>query len=458
MSSVKERVYDASPVWMQNVLVSAYGYHLYRKRYHGAFQDILTLLKHSRNWTRQEAEAWQAEKLHDMVRHCRRTVPFYQQLFADYGLNENDFTSVQDIQKLPVLEKETLRQNTTQFRSSEDKPYMLQHTSGSTGTPLALEVDEYTYKMAMALLVEHEQAHGVPFGAPRATFAGRMVQPANYLRPPFARYNRAENQMLFSSYHLNNDTFQWYANELKRFSPRELIGYPSAISDLASHYLDTGISPGFRPDAIITNSETLLAWQREAIEKAFSCPVYDYYGTAEYVLFAGQERDGRYRLNPVLGITEVLADSGEPASEGRLVATTLTNRVMPLLRYEVGDSGLAIREDMTQSVVHQLERINGRMDDYIELPDGRRIGRLDHVFKGLNSLNEAQIVQVSRDHCIIKVVFSSPPPSDLLDTLAKKFEARTASQIHIDIQVVDRISRGANGKFRNVIRKFKVGH
>ncbi|MDR9424070.1 MAG: hypothetical protein RI567_02160 [Marinobacter sp.] len=454
MSSVKERVYDASPVWMQNVLVSAYGYHLYRKRYHGAFQDILTLLKHSRNWTRQEAEAWQAEKLHDMVRHCRRTVPFYQQLFADYGLNENDFTSVQDIQKLPVLEKETLRQNTTQFRSSEDKPYMLQHTSGSTGTPLALEVDEYTYKMAMALLVEHEEAHGVPFGAPRATFAGRMVQPANYLRPPFARYNRAENQMLFSSYHLNNDTFQWYADELKRFSPRELIGYPSAISDLASHYLDTGISPGFRPDAIITNSETLLAWQRETIEKAFSCPVYDYYGTAEYVLFAGQERDGRYRLNPVLGITEVLDDSGEPASEGRLVATTLTNRVMPLLRYEVGDSGLAVSEDMTQSVAHQLERINGRMDDYIELPDGRQIGRLDHVFKGITDFKEAQIVQNSRENCTVYVVTNGSLSSDVESTIKHNFRARVGNEISISVEQINAIPRGSNGKFKNVVRSF----
>jgi phenylacetate-CoA ligase len=224
---------------------------------------------------------------------------------------------------------------------------MLQHTSGSTGTPLALEVDEYTYKLAMALLVDHEEAHGVPFGAPRATFAGRMVQPANKLTPPFARYNRAENQMLFSSYHLNSDTFKWYANELERFSPWELIGYPSAISDLASYYLNSGTKVRYFPKAVITNSETLLEWQKENIERAFNCRVYDYYGTAEYVLFAGQEAVGQYRLNPVIGITEVLNDDGQPASEGRLIATTLTNRAMPLLRYEIGDSGLAVSETMT---------------------------------------------------------------------------------------------------------------
>lgn len=457
MGSVKERVYYASPVWLQNALVSAYGYHLYRKRYQGVFHEILTLLKESRNWSRQEAEAWQAEKLHNMVRHCRQTVPFYQKLFFDHSLHEQDFTSVQDVRKLPVLQKQTLRKDTAPFRSTSERSYMFQHTSGSTGTPLALEVDEYTYKLAMALLVDHEEAHGVPFGAPRATFAGRMVQPANRLSPPFARYNRAENQMLFSSYHLNSDTFKWYAKELKRFCPWELIGYPSAISDLALHYLNTGTDPGFVPKAVITNSETLLKWQRENIEKAFHCPVFDYYGTAEYVLFAGQQADGRYRLNPVMGITEILNDSGEPASEGRLVATTLTNRVMPLLRYEIGDSGVAVSESMTQSVAHKLERVTGRTDDYIEMPDGRRIGRLDHIFKGVIGLVEAQVIQDSRDHCSINVVFSSPPTNAQIQLLSKNFKIRTASQIRVDVNAVEKIPRGSNGKFRNVVRAINTG-
>ncbi|AOY87517.1 hypothetical protein BKP64_04645 [Marinobacter salinus] len=457
MGSVKEQIYYASPIWLQNLLVSAYGYHLYRKRYQGIFPEILTLLRQSRNWTRQEVEAWQAEKLHNMVRHCRQTVPFYQKLLAEHGLTEKDFTSVQDIRKLPILHKETLRQNTKRFRSTAERTYMVQHTSGSTGTPLALEVDEYTYKLAMALLVDHEEAHGVPFGARKATFAGRMIQPSSRLNPPFARFNRAENQMLFSSYHLNSSTFSWYAKELERFSPWELIGYPSAISDLASHYLNLGIEPAFRPRAVITNSETLLAWQKERIEKAFNCPVYDYYGTAEYVLFAGQEGDGCYRLNPVIGVTELLNDAGAPESEGRLIATTLTNYAMPLLRYEIGDSGMAVNESINDSVIHKLKKINGRIDDYIEMPDGRRIGRLDHIFKGLNGLIEAQIIQSSIKHCTIKVVFSAPPTTAQLQTLTKNFEIRTASQMEVNIEPVSKITRGPNGKFRNVVREFSIG-
>jgi len=451
--SVKESVYYRSPVWLQNLLVSAYGYHLYQKRYTGEFQNILSLVRQSRDWNRQQAEAWQAERLHSMVKHCRQHVPFYQKLFADYGLREQDFTSVEDVRKLPILKKATLRRDTSLFRSATDKAYILQHTSGTTGTPLALEVDEYTYKLAMALLVDHEESHGVPFGDPRATFAGRMVQPSDCLSPPFARYNRAENQMIFSSYHLNNKTFPWYARALRHFNPRELIGYPSAISELASHYQKTGIKPEFRPKVVVTNSETLLSWQREKIESTFDCQVYDYYGTAEYVLFAGQENGGRYRLNPLIGITEVLDENDEPTSDGKLVATTLSNRVMPLLRYEIGDSAVAVGGVMIHSTCHELEQIAGRADDYLEMPDGRRIGRLDHIFKGVQGLLEAQIVQDTFDHCTIKAVFESEPSAEQLGILTNNFKTRTTSQMNVTVQPTDHISRGANGKFRSVIRR-----
>ncbi|MFC4258494.1 phenylacetate--CoA ligase family protein [Marinobacter lacisalsi] len=453
MASLQEQIYNSSPVWLQNVLVSAYGYRLYRKRYAGVFEDIRELLRHSRTWSQQETEAWQAEQLHNMITHCRHTVPYYQRLFAEYGLHENDFTNIKDVQKLPILTKATLRKNIDSFRSTEGRPYIVQHTSGSTGTPLALEVDEYTYKLAMALVVDHEEFHGVPFGAPRATFAGRMIQRADRMKPPFARYNRAENQTLFSSYHLNDGTFPWYKDALNHLRPREIIGYPSAISDLASHYQKTDTRPSFTPTVIITNSETLLSWQREKIETVFNCPVYDYYGTAEYVLFAGQENGHDYRLNPIIGITEIVDINNEPAFDGRLIANTLSNKIMPLLRYEIGDSGVAIKRSSTSPTCHTIKQVTGRVDDYIKMPDGRCLGRLDHIFKGVQGLIEAQIIQSSPDHCTIKAVFESAPSNTQLDTLTRNFQDRTASQLKLTIQLVDSIPRGKNGKFRSVVQQ-----
>tara|TARA_R110002096_G_scaffold299040_2_gene493495 strand:+ start:13933 stop:15306 length:1374 start_codon:yes stop_codon:yes gene_type:complete len=452
MGTISQAIYSRSPTFLQDLLVSAYGYRLYHKRYSGPlYHELLEQVRRCRSWSPAEIEAHQSERLHQMVKHCRSNIPYYQQQFAEYGLHENDITTTEHITRLPVLEKQTLREHSPLFKRPGAKPFMLQHTSGSTGTPLALMVNEETYKLAMALLVAHEEYHGVPFGAKRATFAGRMVQPASNMTPPFARMNWAENQKLFSSYHLNSRTFPWYRAELDRYQPAELIGYPSAICDLATQYREAGVVPAFRPQAIITNSETLLAWQRAIIQEVFDCKVSDYYGTAEYVLFAGQSKDGIYRLNPLIGITELL-DQTADRKVGRLIATSLTNTAMPLLRYDLGDSAERPVLSGSRASVHQLETINGRVDDYIETPDGRKIGRIDHIFKGLNGISEAQVVQDAPDHCTIKVIIRSELPETEIDTLTHNFSERTGGMFRLTVETVASIPRGPNGKFKSVLR------
>ncbi|WP_339800932.1 hypothetical protein [uncultured Marinobacter sp.] len=453
MPSKAEALYFSSPVWLQNLMVSAMGYKLYRKRYTGVYHELRELVRESRDWSPEQRDAYQSEKLHEMVKHCREYIPYYQKLFAEHGLHENDITDVSHIQKLPILDKQTLRERGAEFRSGQEKPFMIQHTSGSTGTPLALHVNERTYKLAMALLVDHEEYHGVPFGAPRATFAGRMIQRPENMNPPFSRFNRAENQRLYSSYHLSERTFPFYQKDLDYFQPHELIGYPSALSDLATHYKKAGTTPGFEPKAIVTNSETLLEWQRERIEKVFSCPVFDYYGTAEYALFAGQNRTGMYQSNSVIGITELYTDRNTKHSiSGTILATSLSNTCMPLLRYEVGDRAtLPPSSDDETFLAHTIDTIEGRMDDYVRTPDGRKIGRIDHIFKGISEIKEAQVIQDSLTHCTVKIVPQSSESRINLDKIKENLRTRTFNEMGVVLEITDRIQRNSNGKFKSVI-------
>lgn len=433
-------------------MVSAMGYRLYRKRYTGVYHELLDLVKESREWSTQYREDYQSKKLHQMVKYCRAHIPYYQKVFADYGIHENDITHVSHIHKLPTLNKQTLREKQADFVAGLEKPYVLQHTSGSTGTPLTLQVNELTYKIAMALLVDHEEYHGIPFGAPRATFAGRMIQLTENMNPPFSRFNRAENQRLYSSYHLNSHTFPYYKKDLDQFQPWELIGYPSALCDLATHYEDAGLKPNFSPKAIVTNSETLLAWQRERIQKAFNCPVYDYYGTAEYVFFAGQDSTGRYQVNPVLGLAEIDSVDSKKPTTGSLIATTLTNKCMPLLRYEIGDDVTLPQSEVGKAVISStLKTIQGRADDYIKTPDGRRVGRIDHIFKGITGIKEAQVIQDTMNHCIVKFIPQSGEDKIDEKKIKENLKARTSETMEISFRKVKEIERGPNGKFKSVI-------
>ena len=454
MTSRAEALYFASPVWLQNVLVSAMGYKLYRRRYTGMYHELRELVRESREWSEAKKADYQSERLHEMVKHCRHHIPYYQKLFAEHGIHENQITSLNDLQKIPILDKQTVQQRANEFRDSRQKPYMVQHTSGSTGTPLALQVNELTYKLAMALLVDHEEYHGVPFGARRATFAGRMVQRPDNMKPPFSRFNIAENQKIYSTYHLKKSTFKYYQNDLDKFNPKEIIGYPSAISDIANHYEQAGCKPAFEPTAIITNSETLLEWQRDTIERVFKCPIFDYYGTAEYLTYSAQDSIERYRSSPIIGISEVL-DNSPSQNFGRIIATSLTNYCMPLIRYDLRDTAepdyRTCNDNPAGNVKYYLKRISGRIDDYITTPDGRLLGRLDHIFKGTTGIREGQIIQDSSDHCLIRVSLDLKADQFNEKKLISNFRERVGDNINITVEVLSEIPRGSNGKFRSVI-------
>ncbi len=454
-------IYYKSPIFFQNFLVSLYGQYLFNKRYKGKlYNQIRADIASVNQLSRKEQEAFQAEKLHAMVGHCLDNVPYYKKLLGDLGLTQNDFTSTSDLKKLPLLTKQEVIKNIDSFKTTNSKPHMVQNTSGSTGTPLSLWVDEYTYKLAMALLIDHEERNGVPFGSRRATFAGRMVQPIERTSPPFSRYNKAENQLLFSSYHLNENTFPAYKSELDAFKPLEIIGYPSSIYNLASYYEQYNERPSFIPTAIVTNSETLLDWQRDCIERVFGCKVYDYYGTAEYVTFAGQCSHGAYHLHPVIGITEVVHDQTTPeeSEEGIIVATSLTNLAMPLLRYKIGDTGReGIGECPCGNPSRHLKYIGGRIDDYIVTSDGRRIGRIDHIFKGLENIKEAQVIQDELEHCVIKVAKVDDRHSINEALLIENLQARAGHKLKVSIQFTNAIERGPNGKFKSVVNNLPKG-
>lgn len=386
---------------------------------------------------------YQSEKIGNIVRFCGKNIPFYQKIFADYGINYTQVSSKSDLKKFPILSKRTIIENIDSIINPAAKNYITQKTSGTTGTPFTIHMDPNTYELAMALLVNHEMIHDVAFGAKRATFSGRLIKNYADNNPPFFRFNKSENQAIFSTYHLSSKVLEHYDRELSNFNPEELIGYPSAIYNLATLYLDNNETPSFKPKIIVTNSETLYSWQRSIIEKVFDCAIYDYYGTAEYILFAGQDKNFSYIVNPILGIHEIIDDEGLDTTSGILIGTSLTNTVMPLIRYEIGDTANGSSDFSIQS-------FTGRVDDQIHTPDGRRIGRTGEIFGFFGNIKEAQIIQHRIDYCEILIVKTSDseviPKNKILEKLRVKF----GNEIIFEIKFVKDIERSKNGKFKAV--------
>jgi phenylacetate-CoA ligase len=455
--SINQSLYYAMPVPAQNALVTAYGYYLKQKRHGSGAAELRALIAQSQLWTRQEVIQHQTIQLRSILELCATRVPYYRQAFASLGGNAAQVQGPEDLQRLPLLPKQTVRTEGARFVVDGARPFWTQHTSGSTGTPVVVHLNQRTYQLVHALLEQHEANCGVGPTDLRATFAGRMVQPAEHLTPPFWRYNRAQRQLLFSAYHMSPPTLRYYVEELVRRQPAELIGYPSAITAVATHINASGRSGEIRPRVIITNSETLYGWQRETMEQAFGCPVRDYYGSAEAVVFAAQCDAGTYHFNPLIVIAEVVDERGAPAKPGevgRLVCTTLTNMVMPLVRYEIGDA--AIRLDgpcRCGSVLDGVSQIVGRQDDTITTPDGRAIGRIDHIFKGAVGIRECQVIQETLDLIRLLIVADDNFSPGQAQLLVQNLRGRIGDGVRIELVRVAEIPRTRAGKFRGVLSR-----
>ena len=84
----------------------------------------------------------------------------------------------------------------------------------------------------------------------------------------------------------------------------------------------------------------------------------------------------------------------------RIVGTNVTNRAFPLIRYDVGDIAQVSGQTCDCGRPGRIiDRIDGRREDYVVLPSGALVGRLDHIFKDQVRVREAQIYQPDRSAC-----------------------------------------------------------
>jgi len=256
-----------------------------------------------------------------------------------------------------------------------------------------------------------------------------------------------------SSYHLSPQYLGHYVDQLKRFRGEYIEGYASSVYAIARHIVDNGLDPvPFK--ACFPTADTLFDHYRQAIQEAFCCKTYNQYGCGEMAVFAAECEHGSMHLSPEIGVVEVLNDNNEPVAlgeTGHLICTSLINFVQPFIRYRVGDMGaLKPGRCLCGSPLPMLARIEGRDDAVLTTQDGCKIGRLDTVFKDVEGVREAQIVQNDYGRYVIRVVPTASYRDEHGRRLIMNLEVRIGDA-EIIIELTDRIERTASGKFRAVV-------
>jgi len=443
-----QNLYFNSPYPVKVLFASIYGFKQRKERYGEYFRYYLKLLKNTEyadNKTLLKELEFNREKF---IEFALKNSPFYKETYVDIK-NFNDYK---------ILTKNDLRINRDKIivKSLLDKSRMV-HTSGTTGSALIFPITNECFQREYAFRAMHYSWAGIDvLKKPRiATFSGHPVAKPTKNNPPFWVYDFANNWLLFSSYHMNDENLKYYVNELLSFQPKAIHGYPSSVYLIAQAFKKYGRGLNTLK-AIITASETLYDFQRKVIEDTFQVKLYNWYGNTEMCANIVECDRGRLHLKLEHSYVEILDENNnsvKPGERGRLVCTAIGNKAFPLIRYDIGD--IVTLSNEYKCVCGRggliISSIEGRKEDFIITKDGRKIGRLDHLFKDTLGISEAQIIQQEIGKILINIVPADNFSEKDLNILKNELYVRFGNSIDYKIEKVSQIPRGPNGKFKFVI-------
>ncbi len=452
------RFYHSLPIPAQNLACAWAGYRRHRTRFTPHFHRSLADWEQSREASEDALRARQWERLRCLVERARAHTSFYRDLPPPSSHPEPREAIENTLAAIAPLEKAQYRENPKSFLASDIPRHRLctGKTSGTTGTPLPLWYTSDNLAEEYATVWRMRRSAGAALSDPYLTFGGRIIVPFRQTAPPFCRINRYSHQTLFSLYHMTPENLPHYVESIHQAPARYAEGYPSSLYLVAQALLDAGRPlPAGRMAAVFTSSESLLAFHRDTIERGFGAPVRDRYGTSEFVVSMTACELENLHVDAEFCVVEVEATEETDAYiRGPILVTGLANDATCFLRYRIGDTATRLKAQCPCGRPGEAySEIDGRTDDYVVTPDGRRIGRLDHIFKDQLDIAEAQIIQ-DDERAATFLIVPRPGYGDASRRgLMKEIRARLGGEIEVDIRLVERIERGPGGKFRAVVSR-----
>ncbi len=316
----------------------------------------------------EEIKKLQSEKLVKQVKHVYEHVPYYRDLMNKKGVTPEDIHGIEDLHKLPFIEKSDLR---------ETYPYgmlavpledcvRIQSTSGTTGRRVIAYYtqndinlwEDCCARAIIAVGADKEDIVQVSYGYGLFTGGAGLhggSHKVGSLTLPMSSGN-TERQIQF----------------MTDLGATVLCCTPSYAAYLGESLKELGYTPDQIPlKAGIFGAEPWTKAMRESIEQTLGIKAYDIYGLTEIsgpgVSFECSEQAGMH-INEDHFLAEIInPETGEPLPEGEkgeLVFTCLDKEAFPLLRYRTRDICVLSRKPCSCGRTHiRMAKPMGRSDD-----------------------------------------------------------------------------------------------
>jgi len=406
----------------------------------------------------EAVERAQWAKLQKLIVHAAQNVPYYRNAFRRYGIRPDEIRNREDFARVPVLRKFDVQSSCEELISEnrDRKSGTRNATGGSTGKPVQFYQDGEYWDQAHACQTFVEEWWGIKPGDRTASLWGadRDIPDQSWRE---RMYSEIVQLRVCNAFALRSSQMDEFRKMLVRWQPRHVIGYASALEVFSRFLLEKGESR-IRPLALKTTADVLTDERREVIQRAFGCPVYNFYGSREINNLAVEcpALEGLH-VNSLFRYIEVVDEEGNPlphGKPGRILVTDLTNYFMPFLRYEIEDIGSWSDAPCSCGRPFRLlSKIWGRSSDFIVTPEGKLIHGeyFTHMFYDVPEVMRFQLNQRSITDVDVYVVLR-PEVLDYPEALLRnRIRGALGPNVAFRLNVVSDIDRPASGKHRFTI-------
>jgi phenylacetate-CoA ligase len=420
---------------------------LHRRRFPLRYAQLDQLLR-NQALSRDQLLDKQRADFADIVAFAAANVPYYRQRLGVHP------------EAIPILEKDAVRERLDDLLAldADRSQVKLGHTGGSTGKPLAFWYDEVKHELMRSGMMRGFMMSGwVPgqkvlnfWGARQDVVAGGVFGSGwgAGLGAIWSDWVAAEKTIAATEFSPTK-LLEW-ARFIQTYKPVLLYGYASAMSELARFVIAEKLKMPRSLIGVYATAEVLTDTQRDLMQQAFGCKVFNQYGCREVPNIAWECRHGNMHVFADL----VVLESERIDGDDQLIVTSLTNRLMPFIRYKLGDSGrLLDGECACGSPFPLMEMGMCRQNDWIRGQAGQRIhpGVFNRMLDGQTQIRQYQWVQHALDRIELNLVASERLSPETQAALADKIRQAMGADVMLEVNYLDAIPRTVSGKQRFVI-------
>jgi phenylacetate-CoA ligase len=401
-------------------------------------------------WSRTEIESYQKNKVKEQIEHFYNHSPFFRAKLINANIKPESIIELEDLKLIPPLTRDELKTCFSEMVCENRlKGARFSSSSGTTGNPVKYGKDKDGYGAGLGAGYLLWEIAGWRFSYRQMHIWGNPTSVKKWNKP-MSRIKSwlYKKQNVDSTLTNTPEGLFKVVNLIRKFKPDSIDGYTSAIVNLAYFIKQNSITIP-KAKIVITTAENLMPTHIDIIEETLG-PVADLYGCGEINGIAIRKPNTQ---NYIILESHIIVETEETEIDGlkEILVTDLDNKLIPLIRYKVGDLIDEVKKPSSKNGINlsYFTKIYGRSVDLIYLPNGRVISPINMLagtlFRKIGGIDKHKVMWDGNRLVFKFVINSNYSPNKTFDEINEYLKGY---EVPFTIEVVSDILPDKNGKYK----------